>query len=497
VTLTMADKSTHVNITAGDKTISVPTGLFINNKFVPSISGKKFPSVNPATGKTFAEFYEADKADVDVAVDAAEAAFKSWKNVAPNARAVLINKLAALIERDLAELALLESIDNGKPAGIAAVADLPLSIDCLRYYAGWADKIHGKVIDVGPNFQVITRHEPWGVVGQIIPWNFPLLMLAWKWGPALAAGNCIVLKTSEKTPMTALRVAELSVEAGFPPGVINVLSGFGPTAGQAVAEHPRIKKVAFTGSTGIGRKILEAAAKTNLKKVSLELGGKSPNIVFKDADLDKAVATASSAIFFNHGQCCCAGSRLFVQEEIYDEFVAKLVAAAKSWPVGNPLDKDTLHGPLVDEIQYKRVLGFMEAGKKEGATCAVGGDKIERDGFFVQPTVFTDVKDDMTIAQQEIFGPVVCAFKFKTVEEVIERANSTTYGLAAAIHTTNINTALKVQTELNAGTVWVNCYNTFFSSAPFGGFNESGLGRELGEYGLNEYTQIKTVTTAI
>jgi aldehyde dehydrogenase (NAD+) len=292
-------------------------------------------------------------------------------------------------------------------------------------------------------------------------------------------------------------VAELAVEAGFPAGVINVLSGFGPTAGQAIAEHPRIKKVAFTGSTGVGRKILEAAAKTNLKKVSLELGGKSPNIVFKDADLDKAVATASSGIFFNHGQCCCAGSRLFVQEEIYDEFVAKLVAAAKAWPVGNPLDKETLHGPLVDEIQYKRVLGFMEAGKKEGATCAAGGDKIDREGFYVQPTVFTDVKDDMTIAQQEIFGPVVCAFKFKTIEEVIERANSTSFGLAAAIHTTNINTALKVQTELQAGTVWVNCYNTFFSSAPFGGFNESGLGRELGEYGLNEYTQVKTITTAI
>jgi len=322
-------------------------------------------------------------------------------------------------------------------------------------------------------------------------------MLVWKWGPALASGNVIVMKSSEKTPISALRVCELVVEAGFPEGVINVLSGYGPTAGQAIAEHPHIKKVAFTGSTAVGHKIMEASAKSNLKKVSLELGGKSPNIIFPDADLDKAITAATLGIFFNHGQCCTAGSRLFIHEDIYDKVVAKVAEAAKSWPVGNPLDDKIIHGPLVDEIQYKRVLGYMEKGKAEGATCVVGGEKIDRPGYFVQPTVFTNVSDNMTIAKEEIFGPVVCAFKFKTIEEVVERANNTCFGLAAAVHTTNISTALKVQSLLEAGTVWVNCYNVFFSSAPFGGYNQSGIGRELGEYGLREYTQIKTVTTAI
>jgi len=417
--------------------------------------------------------------------------------VAPNQRAVLLQKLASLMERDAEELAYLESLDNGKPVSFAVAIDISMSIDCLRYYAFWAVKNQGRVVDVGPAFQVITRHEPYGVVGQIIPWNFPLLMLTWKWGPALACGNVLVLKSSEKTPLTALRLCELVVEAGFPEGVINVLSGFGPTAGQAIAEHPLIKKVAFTGSTAVGKKVLEAAAKSNLKKVSLELGGKSPNIIFPDADLDKAIASSTMGIFFNQGQCCCAGSRLFIHGDIYDQFVAKFTEAAKTWPVGNPLDKTTLHGPLVDELQYKRVLGYLEKGKAEGATCVVGGNKIDRPGFFVQPTLFTNVSDNMTIAKEEIFGPVVCAFKFKTIEEVVERANNTTYGLAAAIHTTNISTALKVQTLLEAGTVWVNCFNIFFSSVPFGGYNQSGIGRELGEYGLRENTQIKTVTTAI
>jgi aldehyde dehydrogenase (NAD+) len=401
------------------------------------------------------------------------------------------------MEKHTEELAYLESLDNGKPVQIAMAVDLPASIDCIRYYAGWADKNQGRVVDVGPGYQVITRHEPYGVVGQIIPWNFPILMLTWKWGPAIACGNVVVLKTSEKTPLSALRVCELVVEAGFPPGVINVLSGYGPTAGQAIAEHPYIKKVAFTGSTAVGKRILEASAKSNLKKVSLELGGKSPNIIFPDADLDKAIASSTMAIFFNQGQCCCAGSRLFIHEDIYDQFVTKFTEAAKSWPVGNPLDSTTLHGPLVDDIQFKRVLGYLEKGKAEGATCVVGGDKIDRPGYFIQPTLFTNVSDNMTIAKEEIFGPVVCAFKFKTIEEVVERANNTTYGLAAAVHTTNISTALKVQALLEAGTVWVNCYNIFFSSVPFGGYNQSGIGRELGEYGLREYTQIKTVTTAI
>jgi len=322
-------------------------------------------------------------------------------------------------------------------------------------------------------------------------------MLAWKWGPALAAGNTIVMKTSEKTPMTALVICELAVEAGFPAGVVNVISGYGPTAGTALAEHPEIKKIAFTGSTAVGRKVLEASARSNLKKVTLELGGKSPVIVFPDADLDQAIAASTGAIFFNHGQCCCAGSRLFVHEDIYDKFIAKFTEVAKSWAVGNPLEKGVVHGPLVDELQYNRVLGYMEKGKQEGATVACGGGKVDRPGYFVQPTLFTNVNDNMTIAKEEIFGPVVVAMKFKTVEEVIERANNTAYGLAASLFTKDLKTAYKVQSALRAGTVWVNTHNTFFSNAPFGGFGESGIGRELGKYGLTEYTQVKTITTAI
>jgi len=297
--------------------------------------------------------------------------------------------------------------------------------------------------------------------------------------------------------LTCLKLCELAVEAGFPPGVINVLSGFGPTCGNAIARHPDIKKVAFTGSTAVGRFILEAAAQTNLKKVSLELGGKSPAIIFPDADLAQAVDACTSGIFFNQGQCCCASSRLLVHEDIYDKFVAAFVEKAKNWPVGGPLEAGVIHGPLVDEIQYKRVLGYLESGKAEGAVAALGGEKIDRPGYFVKPTLFTNVTDDMKIVKEEIFGPVTCALKFKTLEEAVERANSTTYGLAAAVFTTNIKTAIKVQNLLEAGTVWVNCYNTFFSSAPFGGFKQSGIGRELGEYGLQEYTQVKTITTSV
>jgi len=481
------------SFTVGDQKFSVPTGLFINNQFVPSVSGKKFPTVNPATGKVLIEVYEADKADVDLAVAAAKKAFVEWKKVPPSERGRLLNKLADILERETPLLAKLESLDNGKAASIAQAADLNLSIGCLRYYAGWADKNHGKVIDVGPSHTVYTRHEPFGVVGQIIPWNFPILMLAWKWGPALACGNCIVMKTSEKTPLTALQICQYVVEAGFPPGVINVLSGYGPTAGQAIAEHMDIKKIAFTGSTLVGRKILEASGKSNLKKVSLELGGKSPNIIFPDADLEAAVTWSSMGIFFNHGQCCCAGSRVFVHESIYDKFIAKFQEVASKIEVGDPFDAKTTHGPLVDEIQYKRVLGFIEEGKKSGAKCEFGGQQLDRPGYFVPPTLFTGVTDDMSIAKQEIFGPVACAMKFSSIEEVIERANNTSYGLAAAIHTKDLNTAIKMQNALEAGTVWVNCYNVFFSQAPFGGFKESGIGRELGEYGLLEYSQIKTI----
>jgi aldehyde dehydrogenase (NAD+) len=488
---------TLVSITQNEKTYSVQTGLFINNQFVPSISGKKFETVNPANGKVICSVYEADAADVDVAVAAAKEAFKTWKNLASAARGVLIYKLADLMERDRVELAELESIDNGKPATVANAVDVNASISHLRYFAGWADKIHGKTMDISPSVHCYTKHEPFGVCGQIIPWNFPLLMLAWKFGPALATGNTIVLKTSEKTPLSALKVAQLVVEAGFPAGVINIISGFGPTAGNALAQHMDVKKIAFTGSTPVGRKIMEASAQTNLKKVSLELGGKSPNIVFADANIDEAVKWSHMGIFFNHGQTCCAGSRLFVQEEIYDVFVQKFEAMTAEMKIGDPSKAETSLGPLVDIIQFDRVMGYIQKGKQGGATCKMGGERHGEEGFFVKPTIFSDVTDDMVIAKEEIFGPVVVIMKFKTLEEVIERANDTPYGLAAAVHTSNHNTAIKVSNALEAGTVWINCYNMFFNQNPFGGYKTSGLGRELGEYALSEYTQVKSVQTLL
>jgi aldehyde dehydrogenase (NAD+) len=480
------------------KDYDVPIGLFINNEFVASASGKKFATVHPATGKDIIEVYEADKEDVNKAVEAAQAAYKNvWRNTPPSDRARLLYKLADLMERDLQLLAEIESIDNGKCVSVSSTVDLPASIGHIRYFAGWADKIHGKTMDLGTSFTGHTLHEPFGVVGQIIPWNFPLLMLAWKWGPALACGNTIVMKTSEKTPLSALKVCELAAEAGFPAGVINVLSGYGPTAGQAIAEHPAIKKVAFTGSTAVGRKVMQAAAATNLKKVSLELGGKSPNIIFPDADLDAAIRWASMGIYFNHGQCCCAGSRLFVHEDIYDEFIKKFKESASKIKLGDPLSPDSQHGPLVDNLQFERVLGFIQKGKEEGATIEVGGERVGSEGYFVPPTLFTGVTDDMTIAKEEIFGPVVCALKFKTEEEVIERANNTSYGLAAAVHTKDFATANRVSRALEAGTVWINCYNMFFHQIPFGGFKTSGIGREMSEYALQEYTQVKAVVASL
>jgi len=374
--------------------------------------------------------------------------------------------------------------------------DVPLSISHLRYYAGFADKYPGQYQDVGEAFQAYTKHEPIGVVGQIIPWNFPLLMLAWKWGPALAMGNVIVMKTSEKTPLSALKICELAIEAGFPAGVINVLSGYGPTAGSAIAHHPDIKKIAFTGSTGVGKLIMEASGKSNLKKVSLELGGKSPNIIFPDADIDLALKWSAAGIFFNTGQCCCAGSRLFVHEDIYDNFVAKFKENASKMKTSNAFE-DGDQGPVVDKLQFDRVLGYIQKGKEGGAVCEVGGNQVGTDGFFIAPTLFTGVTDDMVIAKEEIFGPVICALKFKTVEEVIERANDTSYGLAAAIHTKDIRLATRVMNSLDAGTVWINCYNVFFDQLPFGGYKQSGIGRELGEYALREYSQVKTVISAI
>jgi len=486
--------------TALEKQVSVgPTKLLINNQWVESASGKTFPTVNPATGMEICRVAEADAADVDKAVQAAREAFDKgpWRRMAASERGRLLNKLADLIEKNADELARLEALDNSKPYQVAKTADLPLVIACYRYYAGWADKIQGKTIPIAGNYFCYTRHEPVGVVGQIIPWNFPLLMQAWKLGPALAAGNTVVLKPAEQTPLTALRVGELILEAGFPPGVVNILPGYGPTAGAAIAWHNGVDKVAFTGSTEVGHLIMEAAARSNLKRVTLELGGKSPNIVFADADMEQAIEGAHFALFFNQGQCCCAGSRLYVEAKAYDEFVDKSVARAKSRKVGDPFDPASEQGPQVDDVQFEKVMSYILSGKQEGASLLAGGNRVGNRGFFIEPTVFADVDDGMKIAKEEIFGPVMSIMKFKGIEEVVERANRTEYGLAAAVWTRDISKAYAVANSVRAGTVWVNCYDVFDAGAPFGGFKQSGIGRELGEYGLQQYTEVKTVTVKL
>jgi aldehyde dehydrogenase (NAD+) len=476
------------------------TQILIDNKWVDSVSGKKFDTINPATGEVLASVAEADAPDVDLAVKAARKAFHSkaaWRRMSASERGKLLNKLADLIEQNIDELATLESLDNGKPAHVARAADLPLVIACYRYYAGWADKIQGKTIPVNGDYFCYTRHEPVGVVGQIIPWNFPLLMQAWKLGPALACGNTVVMKLAEQTPLSALRVGELIVEAGFPPGVVNILPGYGPTAGAAIARHMDIDKIAFTGSTEVGHLIMKAAAETNLKRVTLELGGKSPNIVFADADMDQAVEGSHFALFFNQGQCCCAGSRVFVEEKIYDEFVERSAERARRRRVGDPLDRKTEQGPQVDHEQFHKVLSYVESGKQQGAKLHCGGERVGEKGFFVAPTVFSDVHDEMKIAQEEIFGPVMSILKFKDMDELVERANKTIYGLAAAVWTRDIGKAHQIANNVRAGTVWVNCFDVFDAAAPFGGFKQSGIGRELGEYGLQQYSEIKTVTVKL
>lgn len=478
------------------------TNLFINNEYVNSLSGKTFDTVNPTNGSVISKIAEADAADVDLAVAAAKSAFKlgsPWRTSSGAHRAALMHKLADLMERDADMLAGLEAMDNGKPYKIARNVDIPASIACLRYYAGWADKIHGKTIPAAGDYHCYTRHEPVGVAGQIIPWNFPLLMMAWKLGPVLSTGCTTVLKVAEQTPLSALHMGKLIAEAGFPAGVVNILSGFGPTAGAALVNHRDVDKIAFTGSTEVGKLIARQAADT-LKRVTLELGGKSPNIVMGDlkgADLDYAVAQSSFGLFFNHGQCCCAGSRIFVQENIYDEFVAKSVEAAKKIKVGDPFSAETDQGPQVDETQMKTILGYIESGKKEGASLLTGGNRHGTEGYFVEPTVFGDVKDDMKINREEIFGPVMQILKFKTVDEVVERANNSNYGLAASVFTKDIDYANSISNNLRAGTVWVNCYDVFDSALPFGGYKDSGYGREKGEYGLFNYLEVKCVTTKV
>jgi aldehyde dehydrogenase (NAD+) len=412
-------------------------------------------------------------------------------------RGRLLFKLGDAIEARQGELAALESLDNGKPYNDAIAADLPLTVKCYRYYAGWADKYHGKTIPIEGPYFCYTRHEPVGVVGQIIPWNFPLLMQAWKWGPALACGNTIVLKPAEQTPLTSLKVAEIAQEVGIPDGVVNVVPGFGPTAGAALSGHMDVDKVAFTGEHTTGQIVMTAAAQSNLKRVSLELGGKSPNVVFADADLDAAIEGAYFGLFFNQGQCCCAGSRLFVEEKVYDEFVDKITKKAKKRKVGDPFDPSTEQGPQVSQEQFDKVMGFINAGQKEGAKMLCGGGRVGDRGYFIQPTVFSDVKDEMKIAREEIFGPVMNILRFKDIGDVVQRGNKTFYGLAAAVWTRDIKKALTLSNSLRAGTVWVNCYDVFDAAAPFGGYKMSGIGRELGEYALQLYTEVKTVTVAV
>ncbi len=477
-------------------------GMLIDGKLVPAASGKTFAVFNPATGAVIANVPEGDKVDVDRAVAAARRAFddRRWAKVSPSERGRMLWKLADLIERDLEELAELESIDNGKPYAVARVADLPLAVDIFRYMGGWATKITGSTLPLSlpGEYLSYTTREPVGVVGQIIPWNFPLLMAAWKIAPALAAGCTIVLKAAEQTPLTALRLAELVQEAGFPPGVVNILTGFGETAGAALAAHPDVDKIAFTGSTEVGKLIVQAAA-GNLKKVSLELGGKSPAIILPDADLDLAISGAANAIFFNHGQCCCAGSRLFVHKKVYDKVLAGVSDIASKIKVGPGLDPSTDMGPLVSDEQFARVTSYIEDGRKEGAKIAVGGNRVGNLGYFVAPTVLENTKPSMKVVREEIFGPVVCAQPFDEddLDRIAKQANDTIYGLAASVWTRNGGTAHKLASRIRSGTVWINCHNVFDASLPFGGYKQSGWGREMGEEVFHNYTETKAVTAAL
>lgn len=476
-------------------TSTVPTGLFINGKFVEPIEKGTIEVPNPVNGKVITSVAAGTAADIDIAAQAARKAYKErWGLKVPGAqRGRMLNKLADLLEANANEFAALEALDVGKAFKTARMADVPGSVAVIRYYAGWADKIQGKTIETNEKKMAYTRHEPIGVVGAIIPWNFPLTMLSWKIGPALAAGNAVVLKPSELTPLTALRLCPLFVEAGFPPGVINIVNGYGSTAGQALSENMIVDKIAFTGSTLTGRKVMEAAAKSNLKKVTLELGGKSPSVIFDDVDVEQTVKWVAHGIFMNHGQACTAGSRIFIQAGIYDEFLKKFTEHALSLKVGDPFAPDTYQGPQVSQTQFERIMGYIKSGKDEGATIHVGGERHGDQGYFIQPTIFTECKPTMKIVQEEIFGPVAAVIKFTTEKEVIEQANDTLYGLACSVYTRDIDRAIRVAHSIEAGTAWVNCANSTELNIPFGGFKQSGIGRELGEYALEHYTNVKAV----
>lgn len=477
------------------------TQLFINNEFVNSVSGKTFPTINPSTGEKIVDVQEGDKVDIDKAVAAARAAFvpgSAWRTMDPGARSNILFKWADLIEKNSKELARIEALDNGKSFA-AAQGDFGFGVTIVRYYAGWVDKINGSVVPSDPTKFRYTRSEPLGVAGIIVPWNFPGCIFLFKVACALAAGCTVVAKPAEQTPLTALMLAALGKEAGLPAGVLNVVPGFGPTAGATLSSHADVDKVAFTGSTEVGHLIMEAAAKSNLKRVTLELGGKSPFIILEDADVELAAKVAHNAIMFNSGQVCCAATRTFVQEKIYDKFVARCAELAKEREAlaGDPFDAKTVHTAQIDDVQFKKILQYIELGKQEGAQLVAGGGRIGDKGYYVQPTVFAGVEDKMTIAREEIFGPVQSVLRFKTIDEAIERANKTRFGLAAGVFTNDINKALAIAHRLEAGTVWINTWGSTSPILPFGGFKESGFGRDWGRESLDGYLNVKAVEVTL
>ena len=479
------------------RTLEFRTQAFIDGRYVDAASGATFDTVNPATGKLLARVASGDTEDVDRAVAAARAAFRKgvWAQLAPGKRKKILLRFAEAILANREELALLETLDMGKPITDSLKVDIPAVARCLQWYAEAIDKVYDEVAPTGPGALALITREPMGVVGAIVPWNYPLLMAAWKIAPILATGNSLILKPSEKSPLTALRVAELAVGAGIPAGVLNVVPGFGHTAGKALALHMDVDCIAFTGSTATGKLVMQYAAQSNLKRVGLECGGKSPNIVLADyPDVDKVATAAAAAIYSNQGEMCSAGSRLLLQEGIREAVLEKLQTISRGLVPGDPLDPETRLGAIVDETQMKRVLGYIDAGRSAGARVRVGGQRVRTDsgGYFVEPTVFDGVKPTMSIAREEIFGPVLSAITFKTVDEAIEIANDVVYGLAAAIWTRDITTAHRVARALRAGTVYVNCYDADDLTVPFGGFKQSGIGRDKSLHALEKYTELKS-----
>ena len=490
-------------VKANKMEVKFPHQLFINGKFVDGTSGKKLRSINPHDSSLICEVESASAEDVNDAVDAAEKAFNGdWSRMSARDRGKVLMKLADLMDEHKEELATLETLDSGAVYTLALKTHVGMSIDTWRYFAGWCDKIQGDSIPISearPNFNMcVTKKEPIGVVGLVTPWNYPLMMLSWKMAACLAAGNTVVIKPAQVSPLTALKFAELSAVAGIPPGVINVLPGSGSVTGEAIARHPKVRKLGFTGSTDIGHKIMAAAAESNLKKVSLELGGKSPLIVFADCDLDKAVKNALPGVFFNKGENCIAAGRIFVELPIYEEFLDRVVKETKKMTIGDPFDRATAHGPQNHKAHLDKLVEYCAVGKREGARLVLGGGQVQslKPGLYFEPTIFADVEDWMMIAKEESFGPVmvISTFDSDEIDEVLERANDTEFGLASGVFTKDVNKALYVANKIEAGTVFVNTYNKTDVAAPFGGFKRSGFGKDLGREALNEYLKTKTVT---